>query len=315
MTVIERRAQVRGYVREFGLVISFALLCIAVALLSNRFLTVGNILNVLRTSAINGVISVGMTFVILTAGIDLSVGSLAALSAVVAATAVERMGFAPAAIFLGLAVGLVFGAINGWLTITLRIPPFITTLGMLTMARGLAQVFTQGQPITGFPDDFRFLGAGLLGPIPLPIVVALLVFALGYFVLTRTTLGRYIYALGNNPVATDLSGIDTNRVIILVYAITGLLSALAGLLLIGRLDSAAPTLGVGYEFDSITAVVVGGTNLFGGQGGLGGTLLGVLIIGVLNNALNLLNVNALWDQVVKGVVIALALLIYQRARA
>ncbi len=314
MAAITRRALVRNYLREFGLTISFLLLCAALTLLSDRFLTPGNISNVLRISAINAVISVGMTFVILTAGIDLSVGSVAALSAVVAATAIQSLGSAPLAILIGLAVGLVVGAANGVLTIALRIPPFITTLGMLTIARGLALVFTHGQPITGFPDDFRALGAGAVGPIPMPVIVAAIVFGLGHFVLTRTTFGRFVYAFGNNPEAARLSGINTTRIQITVYAVTGLLAALAGILLIGRLDSAAPTLGVGYEFDSITAVVVGGTSLFGGEGGLAGTLLGVLIIGVINNGLNLLNINALWEQVVKGAVIALALLLYKSAR-
>ncbi len=314
MATLARRTQMRSYLREFGLTISFLLLCLALSLLSDRFLTLGNISNVLRISAINAIISVGMTFVILTAGIDLSVGSVAALSSVIAAAAVQNLGSSPLAILIGLAVGLAIGAINGGLTNALRIPPFITTLGMLTIARGLALVFTRGQPITGFPDEFRFLGAGTLGPIPMPVIVAAIVFALGQFILTRTTLGGYIYALGNNPVAARLSGIKTNRVTVIVYATTGLLSALAGILLIGRLDSAAPTLGVGYEFDSITAVVVGGTSLFGGEGGLSGTLLGVLIIGVINNGLNLLNINALWEQVVKGTVIALALLLYKSVR-
>ncbi len=314
MAVITRRAAVRSYLREFGLVISFLLLCAGLTLLSDRFLTPGNISNVLRISAINAVISVGMTFVILTAGIDLSVGSVAALSAVIAASAVQSFSVSPLAIVVGLAVGLGVGAANGVLTIALRIPPFITTLGMLTIARGLALVFTHGQPITGFPDDFRILGAGAVGPIPMPVIVAAVVFALGHFVLTRTTFGRYVYAFGNNPEAARLSGINTMRIQIIVYAVTGLFAALAGILLIGRLDSAAPTLGVGYEFDSITAVVVGGTSLFGGEGGLAGTLLGVLIIGVINNGLNLLNINALWEQVVKGAVIALALLLYKSTR-
>jgi ribose transport system permease protein len=314
MATIARRVQVRGYLREFGLTISFILLCLVLALLSDRFLTPGNISNILLISAINAVISVGMTFVILTAGIDLSVGSVAALSAVVSAAAVQHFGSSPLAILIGLAVGLAVGATNGGLTIALRIPPFITTLGMLTIARGLALVFTQGQPITGFPDDFRFLGAGAVGPIPMPVIVAAVVFAIGHLVLTRTTFGEYVYAFGNNPQAARLSGINTNRVTIVVYAVTGLLAALAGILLIGRLDSAPPTLGVGYEFDSITAVVVGGTSLFGGEGGMSGTLLGVLIIGVINNGLNLLNINALWEQVVKGTVIALALLLYKSTR-
>jgi ribose transport system permease protein len=315
MTAISRSGlHVRDYIRQFGLLISFTLLCVALALLSGRFLTVENITNVLLYSSINGIISVGMTFVILTAGIDLSVGAVAALAALMAAEVIQSSGLTLAAMAICLLIGLLLGAANGLLTVALRIPPFITTLGMMTIARGLALTFSQGQPITGFPTAFRFPGRGLVGPLPAPIIIAAIVFALGYFVLGRTTLGEYIRALGNNPLAARLTGIRTKPVTVLVYTITGLLSALAGLLLIGRLDSAAPTLGNGYEFDAIAAVVVGGTSFAGGEGGLGGTLLGVLIIGVLNNGLNLLNVNALWEQVVKGVVIALALLIYKSAR-
>lgn len=314
MTAIAKRFQAREWVREFGLLFSFALICAALSILSDRFLTPVNITNVLRISAINAIISVGMTFVILTAGIDLSVGAVAALAAVIAAQYVHQGGSPIAGILVGLAVGSLIGLANGVLTILLRIPPFITTLGMMTIARGLALTFTQGIPITGFSDDFRFLGAGFWGPLPAPIIVAAVVFAVGYFLLTRTTFGEYVRALGNNPTAARLSGINVTRVTISVYVLIGLFSALAGLLLIGRLDSAPPTLGVGYEFDAIAAVVVGGTSFAGGEGGLGGTLIGVLIIGVINNGLNLLNVNALWEQVVKGIVIALALLIYKSAR-
>jgi ribose transport system permease protein len=313
MVALSARDQLRNFVRQFGLIVSFALLCAALALASDRFFTVENVTNVLRISAINAIISVGMTFVILTAGIDLSVGAIAALAAVIAAQLVQSSGSTFAAIVVGLLIGIVLGTANGVLTISLRIPPFITTLGMMTIARGLALAFTQGRPITGFPDDFRYLGAGFVGPMPVPIIVAALVFVLGYVILARTTLGAYIRAIGNNPVAARLAGINVNAVTVAVYAVIGLLSALAGLLLIGRLDSGAPTIGQGYEFDAIAAVVVGGTSFAGGEGGLGGTLLGVLIIGVLNNGLNLLNVNALWEQVVKGIVIVLALLIYKSA--
>lgn len=313
MTTLTSQVRVRSFLREFGLLLSFGLMCLALTLLSDRFLTVANITNVLRISAINAIISVGMTYVILTAGIDLSVGAVAALAAVISAQVVQTSGNPLAAMVVCLLVGTLLGMANGAITIALRIPPFITTLGMMTIARGLALTFTQGRPITGFPPVFRYLGTGYLGPLPMPIVVASIVFLLGYIILARTTLGLRIRALGNNPVAARLSGININAVTVAVYTIQGLLAALAGLLLIGRLDSAAPTIGVGYEFDAIAAVVVGGTSFAGGEGGLGGTLIGVLIIGVINNGLNLLNVNALWEQVVKGVVIALALLIYKAA--
>jgi ribose transport system permease protein len=314
MVALSPRARLRDYLRRFGLILSFVLLCVALSFLSRRFLTAENISNVLLYSAINGIISVGMTLVILTAGLDLSVGAIVALAGLVAASAIQRFGSTPLAFLICLAIGIAIGLANGVLTVGLRIPPFITTLGMMTISRGLALTFSHGEPITGFSSSFRFLGAGRLGPVPVPIIVMAVVFVLGYFLLARTTPGEYIRALGNNPTAARMSGIRTRRVMVMVYLVSGLLSALASLLLIGRLNSAAPTLGTGYEFDAIAAVVVGGTSFSGGEGGLGGTLLGVLIIGVINNGLNLLNINALWNQVVKGLVIALALLIYKSAR-
>jgi ribose transport system permease protein len=314
MATMNPRVRLRDYLRRFGLILSFALLCLVLALLSDRFLTAGNISNILLYSAINGIISVGMTLVILTAGLDLSVGAIVALAALVAASAVQQYGSTPLAILICLLIGTAIGATNGLLTVGLRIPPFISTLGMMTISRGLALTFSRGEPITGFPASFRLLGAGRLGPVPVPIIVMAIVFLLGYLLLARTTPGEYVRALGNSPVAARMSGVRTRRVTVVVYLISGLLSALAGLLLIGRLDSAAPTLGTGYEFDAIAAVVVGGTSFTGGEGGLGGTLLGVLIISVINNGLNLLNINALWNQVVKGLVIALALLIYRSSR-
>jgi ribose transport system permease protein len=303
------------FLQRFGLIISFTLLCLAFIALSDRFLTPSNILNVLRQSTINGIIAVGMTHVILTAGIDLSVGSVLALCSVVVADLLLKGWSVPSAIGLGLLLGAMLGTINGLIITKIHIPPFITTLGMMTVARGLALTYTQGRPVTGLPDAFRFVGTGFLGPIPMPVVLATLTFGLGYILLSRTSAGECIYALGDNPVAARLSGIGVDRYITLVYAIAGLLSALAGLILTARLDSAQPgQMGLGYEFNAIAAVVVGGTSFAGGEGTLGGTLIGVLLIEVLNNGLNLLNVSSLWEQVVKGMVIALALLLHRTIR-
>lgn len=304
----------RNYLQRFGLVFAFLLLALTLTLLSDRFLTVSNMVNVLRQSTINGIIAVGMTMVILTAGIDLSVGSILGLTAVVTADLLQRGWPVGLAVGAGLALGAVLGLINGLLITRGRIPPFIATLGMMTLARGLALTYTQGRPITGLPGGFRFLGTGFVGPVPMPIVIAALVFVVGYLLLTRTRVGEYVYALGNNEVAARFSGIPTRRYITFVYVISGMLSALAGMILVARLDSAQPIVGLGYEFDAIAAVVVGGTSFAGGEGGLGGTLLGVLIIAVLNNGLNLLNVSSFYEQVVKGVVIALALLLHRGAR-
>lgn len=301
-------SRVRKFLASYGLVLSFGLLVAALTLLSDRFLTVSNAVNVLRQAAINGIISVGMTYIILTAGIDLSVGAILALANVITADFLVQGGHPVAAILLGLAVGAGIGLGNGVVTTRFGVPPFIVTLGTMTIARGLALTYTQGRPVTGLPSSFRIIGTGSLGPVPMPIVLMALTFLVGYVVLNRTTIGAYIFALGNNPVAARFSGIAVGRYVTLVYVISGALSALAGMVLIGRLNSAQPTAGLGYEFDAIAAVVVGGTSLFGGEGSLAGTLLGVLIIQVLNNGLNLLDVSSFYQQVVQGVVIALALL-------
>lgn len=308
----ERR--VRDVLGRFGLVLSFGLLVFALTLLSDRFLTLSNGVNVLRQAAINGIISVGMTYVILTAGIDLSVGAVLALANVVVADLLVKGGQPVLAVLVGLAIGAGFGLGNGLVATRFGVPPFIVTLGSMTIARGLALTYTQGRPVTGLPNSFRFIGTGTLGPVAMPIVLMASVFAVGYVVLNRTTVGAYVYALGNNPVAARFSGIPVNRYVTLVYVISGALSALAGMILIARLNSAQPTAGLGYEFDAIAAVVVGGTSLFGGEGSLGGTLLGVLIIQVLKNGLNLLNVSSFYQQVVQGVVIALALLWHRALR-
>jgi ribose/xylose/arabinose/galactoside ABC-type transport system permease subunit len=217
----------------------------------------------------------------------------------------------PAAVFLGLGIGAACGLINGVTITKASVPPFVATLGMMTIARGLALVFTGGKPITGLPETFRFIGTGSVGPIPTPIILAALVFIIGTILLARTSLGQFIYAIGNNPVAARYAGISVSLNITLVYVISGFLAALAGLILIARLGSAQPTAGIAFEFSAIAAVVVGGTSFAGGQGGLGGTLIGVLIIAVLNNGLNLLNVSSFYQPVVSGVVIALALLLHR----
>lgn len=309
-----RNLNLRDLSQRFGLVLSFLLLCIALSLLSDRFLTLSNAVNVLRQSTINGIIAVGMTYVILTAGIDLSAGAVLALCTLVTADLLQKGLPVPLAVIAGLGLGAGLGLVNGLIITKARVPPFVATLGMMTVARGLALTYTQGRPITGLPEGFRFMGTGSLGPIPMPIVIAGLTFLVGYVLLTRTRVGEYIFALGNNPVAARYAGIATDRFVAFVYAVAGLLAALAGMILVARLNSAQPTAGLGYEFDAIAAVVVGGTSFAGGEGGLGGTLLGALVIAVLSNGLNLLNVSSFYQPVITGVVIALALLLYRAIR-
>jgi len=250
-----------------------------------------------------------MTLVILTAGIDLSVGSVLALSSVIAAQLLVR-GIPPLmAFFSGMLVGALLGLFNGTLVTLFSLPPFIATLGTMTFARGLALSFTQGKPISGLPESFRILGTGFVGPIPVPVIVVSAVFLVGAMFLNLTPQGERLYALGDNPVAARFTGIPVTSYVIMVYCAAGALAALAGQILIARLDSAQPVMGMGYELDAIAAVVVGGANFTGGRGGLMGTLIGVLFIVVINNGSNLLNIPSFWGQVIKGVVISMALLL------
>lgn len=311
---VNRGFDTREFLQRYGLLLSLLLLCLVLTLMSDRFLTVSNLTNVLRQSTINGIIAIGMTLVILTAGIDLSVGSVLALSSVVTADMLQQGMSVPLAILIGLGVGLLLGLINGLVITRGKVPPFVTTLGMMTIARGLALTYTEGKPITGLPDSFRFIGTGTIGPIPTPIIIAAAAYIIFYILLNRTTFGQAIYAIGNNPVAARYAGLSVNRTVTIVYMIAGALSALAGLILIARLGSAQPTAGLSFELNAIAAVVVGGTSFSGGQGGLGGTLIGVLIIAVLGNGLNLMNVSSFYQPVVSGIVIAVALLLHRAVR-
>lgn len=278
--------------------------------LEPRFFTGANLLNVLRQSSIIGVISLGMTVVILTGGIDLSVGSVLSLSVLFAASASKSGLPAPVAWACALLAGAGLGWVNGFGVSRLRLPPFIVTLGMMGFARGLSFIYTGGAPITGFDALFRLPGTGVFAGIPAPALLFGVAFLVVFVLLERCPWGEHIRNTGSNPVAAWGSGIDVPGTISKAYVLCGLLSALAGLMLVGRLDSAQPGAGVGYEFGAIAAVVLGGTSFSGGKGTLAGTILGVLIMGVLENGMNLLNVNPFSEQVVKGVVIAAALVAY-----
>lgn len=311
---VGQRGGAKAFLSRYGLLIAFLALVTFFSLASDRFLQPNNILNILRQSAINGIIAVGMMIVILTRGIDLSVGAVLALSSVFAAQALKADENATNALITALVVGAGCGLINGLLVAYGRIPAFIATLGMMTAARGVALSITEGRPISGFPDAFRQFGTSSVGPIPTPIIIAGAVFLIGYVLLYHTPLGRQIFGVGDNEQTAYLSGLATRRITIFVYVLAGTLAALAGVILIGRLNSTQPTAGMGYEFDAIAAVVVGGTSFSGGEGTLIGTLIGVLLIGVLANGLNILNVPAAYEGVVQGFVIAAALLLYRLAR-
>lgn len=302
------------HLAKFQSLVALAALLVVLSIASDRFLTLDNGLNVLRQISINLCLSIGMTMIILSGGIDLSIGSVLALSGAVAAGLLKNGIAFPAwnvalqftvfgAIVAGIAVGLVAGWINGVVITRFRVPPFVATLGMLSIARGLTQLWTSNFPITNLGDEFRFMGTGYWLGLPMPVWISAALVLIFVVVTRRTRFGRYLYAIGGNERAATLSGLKVDRIKRIVYMLGGGLAGVAGLLLAARLDAADPKVGIGYELDSIAAVVIGGTSLSGGRGSILGTVLGCLIIGVLNNGLVLLGVSPDWQLVVKGIVI------------
>ncbi|WP_432460095.1 MULTISPECIES: ribose ABC transporter permease [unclassified Agarivorans] len=293
--------------------IALILLIVVVSILNPNFFTLDNLLNILRQTSVNAIIAVGMTLVILTAGIDLSVGSILALCGAFAASMIGLEIPVYIAVPAALLAGTALGAVSGLIIAKGKVQAFIATLVTMTLLRGVTMVYTDGRPIsTGFTDvadSFAWFGTGYMLGIPVPIWLMALVFAAVWYLLNHTRFGRYVYALGGNEAATRLSGINVDRVKIGVYAICGLLAALAGLIVTSRLSSAQPTAGMGYELDAIAAVVLGGTSLMGGKGRIMGTLIGALIIGFLNNALNLLDVSSYFQMIAKASVILLAVMV------
>lgn len=299
--------------------IALFVMCLAISVLSDKFLTVNNGWNILRQISVNICISVGMTLVILTRGIDLSVGSILAFAGAVGAGLMKfgidlpsqniHIGFTLlGGILAALVVGGALGWFNGMAITKFKAPAFVVTLAMLTMARGFTMLYTEGFPINGLGENFGFIGTGWFLGVPFPVWITLVVVLLAVFLTNKTPLGRHIYAIGGNENAALLSGINTKRVKIIVYTISGITAAIGGLMVTSRLDSAQPNAGMSYELDAIAAVVIGGTSLSGGKGSIWGTVLGAIIIGVLNNGLVLLNVSPFWQQVVKGAVILLAVI-------
>ncbi|QJW46026.1 ribose ABC transporter permease [bacterium BFN5] len=303
-----------AFVGKLGPLLGLVILSIVLTFLSERFLTIDNLLNVTRQVSINAIISVGMTLVILTGGIDLSVGSILAFSGSITAGLLAGGQALSVAVVLGLIVGAGLGFVNGILITRADIPPFIATLGTMTAARGFTLVYTDGRPITGMDETFRFLGGGYIASVPVPVIIMAAIFIAAYIMLTQTKFGRYIYAIGGNEEAARLSGINTKKVLMAVYTLGGLLAGFSGVIMASRLNSAQPTAGMGFELDAIAAVVLGGTSLSGGVGTIAGTLIGAMIIGVLDNGLNLLNVSSFYQQVAKGVVILLAVYVDKKRK-
>ncbi|HEU5129705.1 MAG TPA: ribose ABC transporter permease [Glycomyces sp.] len=295
--------------RQYGLILALVLLIAAFSMASEYFFTASNMLNIARQVSVTAIVAVGMTFVIISGGIDLSVGSTLAFSGVVAAFAFSGSGSAWLALLAGVATGAGIGLINGVITAKGRITGFIVTLAMMGAIRGFAFITTGGNPVTASDASFTFFGVGSVMGLAVPIIIMLIVIALGSFLLNKTKFGKYVYAVGGNERASRWTGLKVDRIQITVYVVVGLLAGLAGVVLAARLGSGQPFAGDGFELDVIAAVILGGSSLAGGRGTIVGTVIGVLIIGVLNNGLTLLDVSSYWQMVVQGAIILAAVLI------
>ncbi len=301
--------------RRYGLVLTLAVVCGALALVKPTFFSAGNLINIVRQISINGILAVGVTYVLLTGGVDLSLGSLVALTGVAAAS-LAHPGDWPALvpILAGVLAGLLCGLVNGTVITAGRVAPFIATLGMMTAARGLALVASGGRPVSNLSPAFTSLGGEVAG-IPVPALILLVVTLGSWVFLGNTRLGRHLYAVGGNEMAARAAGINVTGVKLFAYALCGALAGLAGVVLAARITTGQPNAGIAYELDAIAAVVIGGTSLSGGVGGVGGTFLGALLLGVLNSGLDQLNVSAYYQQIIKGVIIVGAVWLDRRTRA
>lgn len=295
----------KQFVSMYGSLIGLLLLVVVISVLRPRFISAANLRNVMRIASINGLLAIGMTFVILTGGIDLSVGAVMGCAGMYSAYfARSAMGYPPiVAVLIGLLIGLVFGLFNGWIIAYLKVPAFVGTLGSMSIASGLTFLLTDAKPIPNLSEGFKKMGGGNLGVIPIPIMMMSVVLLVCFALLYKTRYGRYIFAVGGNLNAAHVSGIDTKKIIGSVYVIAGVLSAFAGIITTARVTSGVTSTGKGYETDAIAAVVIGGTSLTGGKGRLWGTIVGILIMQFLSNGLDMLGVNAYYQLLVKGFVV------------
>ncbi|TXJ38199.1 ABC transporter permease subunit [Brachyspira aalborgi] len=298
------------YLQDYGSFIALIFLVIVIGAISPDFRTVNNFLSLLRQSAINGLIAFGMTCVILTGGIDLSVGSVLALTSIICAHTIKIGLPAPLSMLIALIFGIILGTISGLMVTKSRLQPFIATLITMTGYRGLTMILSGGKPISRLGNNLLLnqIGKGSFLGIPIPVWILIIFFSIFLFVLKKTVLGRQIYATGSNAKAAELAGININNIKLIVYAVSGFMASLSGLILVSRLGSAQPTLGSGYELDAIAAVALGGTSMTGGRGKITGSLIGILIIAVLNNGLNIIGVSSYYQDVVKALVIFLAVI-------
>lgn len=305
-----KKVNVGRLLGNYGMYIAFVILIVALAVASPAFLTYTNIVNILRQISVVGIMAIGMTFVIATGGIDLSVGAVLALTGVISTSLVVDGSQTPLvlAILAGLGVGLLCGMFSGVFIAKLGVPEFIATLATMTIARGLCYVYTDGRPITGFRDDYKVIGGGSVGVMPIPVLIFIVIIIIGIILLNFSKFGRQVLAVGGNEKAAIVSGINAARIKFICYALSGLASAIAGIVLSSRTQTGQPAAGEGNELDAITAVVIGGASLSGGSGSIIGTVIGMLIIGVMTNGLDLLNVSSYYQEVIKGIIILVAVL-------
>ncbi len=294
-------------VKSRAIYVFLVLMVIFFTIMNANFLSVNNLLNVAKQVAVYGIASVGMTYVILLGGIDLSTGSLISFVNIICAYFMVNMGINPwLAIVMALTISTLVGFLNGWVIAEIKMPPLIVTFASQTIFGGLAFIICNGRPISRFDNAFLQIGQGYLGPIPIPIIVMVICFAVGAFILVKTYFGRYFYALGGNEEAAELSGIRVKRIKYLVYALSGLFAGIAGIVMLSRANTAQPNAGEGYEFDVITCVVLGGVSVNGGSGKISNVIAGVLIIGVLSNGMVLMDISSYMQMVIKGIILLLA---------
>lgn len=301
------KKQSKDIFKKYGTAIILIVLCVFFSLRSNYFLSTGNFINILRQVSVTGIVALGMTFVMLTGGIDLSVGAVVGFSSVIASYSMVHLNLPMGiAILLALMIGTLIGLLNGIMVTYIKIPALIATLGMMTAVRGLCFIVTGGYTIFGFPEAFSFIGKGYIWVIPVPVVIMTIILALGAYIINRTRYGRYLYAIGGNKEATRLSGINVNKNLLLTYMYSGLLAAIAGVVELSRLNSGQPSAGDGYEMTVITSVVLGGISVSGGEGKFTGVIFGIVIMGVLSNGLVMMNVSTYYQQLIKGIVLLFA---------
>lgn len=295
-------------------ILALIALCVLISIITPRFLTLVNITNVLTQVSVNAIIAVGMTFVILTGGIDLSVGSILAICGAVSAVIVKSTGNIFLAIIIPIIIGAVVGLFNGFIISRCKLQAFVATLATMTIFRGLTYVYTKGNPVSSLTMTYNNIANTKIGIIPLPVIFTIIITIAAYHFLSNTVFGTHLYALGGNEDSARLSGINTNKVKTIAYIVCGTTAAISGIIATSRIGSASPNAGTGFELDAIASVVLGGTSLLGGEGSVLGTIIGALIIGVLNNGLNLINVSPFYQQIVKGIVILLAVLADKKSK-